>query len=62
MDVYIFFSFSTRRASASTKSDVGLHPWYKIWRIVLESWSKHCMWNVDKLNYVSGYTEYHLHD
>ena len=24
----------------------------------------HCMWNVevDKLNYVSGYTEYHLQD
>lgn len=38
MDVYIFFSISTRRASPSTSSDVGLRPWYKIWRIVWESW------------------------
>lgn len=28
------------------------------------SFRLHCMWNVevDKLNYVSGYTEYHLQD
>ena len=69
MDVYIFFSFSTRRASPSTSSDVGLRPWYKIGVLCGKAGDTllfllHCMWNVevDKLNYVSGYTEYHLQD